>query len=303
MSLFIETARKEGLNGAHLYLLGVLASFLGGQIIGAIPLLYVMLSKGVFDASVMTNPSLLGLSNNEFISLAMFPFILSFVILWIFIKYVHKKRFLVSLTAFESFNWKKLFFSFFVWLAMSAIIDGTFYFMDPTNYEFHFAGKEFWILLAISLLIIPIQTSFEELLFRSYLMQSIGMISAYRIVPFMITSVAFGLMHIMNPEIGEYGYIVLIQYIGIGFLLGLLTILSDSTELALGLHAANNIYGSIFVSFKGSALTTDSLFYSKEMDVSLSSMLFSIAIMVLFYFIMNKKYKLLPLSALVEKHN
>lgn len=298
---FIEKARKEGRNDGHLYVLGTLVSFLGGQLLGAIPLLTIMLSKGVLDPKVMTNPSLLGISNNSFLCLALLPFIVSFIFLWLFLRFAHHKKFIVSLTAFSSFNWQKLFFAFFLWLIMSGIIDLTSYFMDPSNYEFNAPDDSFWILLLISLILIPIQTSYEELLFRSYLLQGIGMWKPYRIVPFLFTSVAFGLMHIMNPEVGEYGYIVMSHYIGTGLLLGALVMLSDSMEFSLGMHAANNIYSSVMVGFKGSALTTDSLFYCKEMKVDVASTLFSLALMFIYGYIIWKKYKLKPLSKLFSK--
>lgn len=298
MSLFIEKARQEGNNNPAYYIFGVLASFIGGQILGAIPLLVIMFKKQVYDMEILTNPSLLGISNNHFLALVLLPFLVSFIILWLFIRFIHKKRFLVSLTAFPTFSWQKFWFSFAVWFGFMIATEIIAYLINPENYQFHYAGKEFWILLFICFTLLPIQTSFEELLFRSYLMQSIGMMQAIRLIPLVITSVSFGLMHLMNPEIGEYGSIVMVQYIGIGFLLGLLTLMSDSMELALGLHAANNIYSASLVSFRGSALTTDTLFYTKEMDVSAGSMLLSIVLMSLFYYIMHKKYKFPPLSQL-----
>ena len=95
--------------------------------------------------------------------------------------------------------------------------------------------------------------------------------------------------------------LVLVQYISIGFLLGLLTILSDSTEFSVGLHAANNIYGCLFVTFKGSALATDTLFYAKEMKVDAQTICLYLAILVLFFFIIKMRYKLLPLKSLMER--
>jgi membrane protease YdiL (CAAX protease family) len=184
---------------------------------------------------------------------------------------------------------------------MSGIIDATSYLQDPSNYEFNAPGASFWMLVLISLFLIPIQTSFEELLFRSYMLQGLGMWKPYRIIPFLVTSILFGLMHIMNPEVGEYGYIVMSHYIGTGLLLGALVMLSDSMEFSLGMHAANNIYGSVLVGFKSSALTTDSLFYCKEMKVDIPTTLFSLLLMFIYGVIIWKKYKLKPISYLFSK--
>ena len=301
MTDFIEKARHEGRNDGHLYVIGTIASFLGGQLLGAIPLLILVFNKGIFDPNIMTDPSLLGISKNSFLCLALLPFIVSFIFLGLFIKFTHKKRILVSLTAFSSFNWSKLFFAFSLWLFISSIMDITGYLIEPSNYEFNTPGISFWLLLLISLVLIPIQTSFEELLFRSYLLQGIGMWKPYRAIPFLFTSILFGLMHIMNPEIGEYGYIVMWQYIGTGFLLGALVMLSDSMEFSLGMHAANNIYSSVLVGFKSSALSTDSLFYCKEMKVNAYTTTLSLFLMLVYGYIIWKKYKLKPVSYLFSK--
>ena len=49
---------------------------------------------------------------------------------------------------------------------------------SPENYVFNFELKPFLILVAIAIILIPLQTSFEEYLFRGYLMQGIGVVSS-----------------------------------------------------------------------------------------------------------------------------
>lgn len=301
MSLFIQNAKREGRNESWMYVLGVVISFIVGQIIGAIPLLIIAIKKGVYSQTAIMDNTALGVSKNTLVVLMMLPFIISMIILLLFIKYVHKKRVVSIISAYNKPRWNKFFFSFFLWLIMSGLFDFVGYLLSPSNYEFHFSGSSFIVLCFIAILIVPIQTSYEEFLFRGYLMQGIGMWKGYTWIPFVITSLVFGLLHIANPEIAEYGYITIFQYIGIGILLGVLTTQSDGMELALGLHAANNIYGCLFMSFKGSALQTDSLFYTKTMDVNVQSYLMLVIIMVLFYFIVARKFNLLPLRTLFKK--
>jgi membrane protease YdiL (CAAX protease family) len=298
---FIALAGKNGNNHWLLYVLGTLVSFIGGQFLGMIPLLLVVFKSGKLDIAMFTNPEALGVSKNEFLLLMLLPFVVSFFALLIWIKWVHKKQLRLSFTAFDRFRWNEVGFAFALWIAMSICSDGIGYFSDPGNYEFNFNLTNFLILSAISLLVIPLQTTFEELLFRSYLLQGIGLISSYRWIPLVITSVVFGGMHIMNPEVSEYGYSTMISYIGIGFLLGLLTVLSNRMEFAIGLHAANNIYGSTIMSFKGSALTTDSLFYTKTLSMDWTTHVLLLGIMMLYLFIIHRKYKLQGLSYLFER--
>jgi uncharacterized protein len=302
MSKFITAAQKEGENHGWMYLLGVLISFLAGQILGAIPLFITILQKGQFSIDIISNPEKLGVDKNKFLCMMLLPFVVSFIVLWLFIKYIHKKRILVSITAFEKFSYNKFWFSFLVWFLMSGIFDLIFYALNPQDYAFTgFHFPSFFILLLISLTLIPIQTSYEELLFRSYLMQGIGMLFPKRIIPLIITSIVFGLLHIANPEITAFGNLVLIQYIAMGFLLGMLTLLSDSMELSLGLHAANNIYACLIMSFEHAALSTDTLFQAKNMKVNMTTILVFIVILTIYYFIIQKKYKMLPIKDLFEK--
>lgn len=301
MSLFISKAKAEGRNPGWMYALGVFFSLVCGQLIGCIPLLVVMIRSKVFSLDILANPERYDQSRNSILLMLLMPFVISLVFLLIYLKYVHRKRLLVSFTSFARFNWKKLFFAFFLWIILSALLQLAGYVADPSQYSFHFAGKDFFILLAISIFILPLQTTYEELLFRSYLLQSIGMRTAIRFVPFIITSLLFGLMHIANPEVEEFGYIIMIEYVGMGMLLGLLTLMSDSLEFALGLHAANNLYGSLILTSGSSVLNTDALFRIQSLDFSAWVIAQDVAVMIVFYGIIHFVYKLPPVRTLFER--
>jgi uncharacterized protein len=303
MSLFINKAKYDGENHWWMYLIGSLISFVGGQFIGAIPITIIIFQHGVFNIEAITNPELLGIDKNLFLLLMLLPFIASFILLWLFIKFIHRKNFNFSFTPFAHFDFKKVGFSFLLWFLLSGVFDFIFYLINPNDYIFRGVQfPSFLYLTLISLLVVPIQTTFEEFFFRSYLMQGIGMQKAIRAIPLVITSIIFGVMHIMNPEIKEFGYLVLIQYISIGFLLGIITLLSDSMELAIGLHAANNIYACTLMSFEGAVLSTDTLFHARNMKVNAMTLTIFILILALYYLIIQKKYKMLPLKSLFEKY-
>ena len=52
------------------------------------------------------------------------------------------------------------------------------------------------------------------------------------------------------------------QYLVIGMLLAAVTLRDGRLELALGIHAANNIFSALIANYEGSVLTTDSIFTS-----------------------------------------
>lgn len=91
-------------------------------------------------------------------------------------------------------------------------------------------------------------------------MQGIGIMAKNRWVPLIITSVLFGLMHIANPEVEKLGYGIMIYYIGTGFFLGILTLMDEGLELALGFHASNNLIGALLITADWTAFQTDSIY-------------------------------------------
>lgn len=56
--------------------------------------------------------------------------------------------------------------------------------LAPENFTWNFNAAPFFILVAISFIFIPFQTSFEELLFRGYFMQGIGLSVTSKKFPF-----------------------------------------------------------------------------------------------------------------------
>src|SRR5690554_7784922 len=56
------------------------------------------------------------------------------------------------------------------------------------------------------------------------------------------------------------GGVIMIYYIGCGFLLGIMTLMDDGLELALGFHAANNLIGALIVTSDAAVFQTDAIF-------------------------------------------
>ena len=91
-------------------------------------------------------------------------------------------------------------------------------------------------------------------------MQGIGVITKYKWIPLISTSLVFGLLHIANPEIEKLGYVLMVYYIGTGLFLGIITLMDEGMELALGFHAANNLFTALVVTADWTALQTHSIF-------------------------------------------
>ncbi len=213
-----------------------------------------------------------------------------FVVLgWVIL--VHNQSITSLTTSRKKIDWKRIFFSFFLWggITVAMILLGVY--LAPEDYVFNFRLKPFIILAIIGILLIPLQTSFEEYLFRGYMMQGIGIMAKNRWVPLVVTSLLFGLMHIGNPEVDKLGLGIMIYYIGTGFFLGILTLMDEGLELALGFHAANNLVGALLLTADWTAFQTDSIYR----DISEPVLGWDILIPVLvvypiLLFILSKKY-------------
>jgi membrane protease YdiL (CAAX protease family) len=259
--MYIEQGYK-GLNELWRYAVGVLIIFIGWQFIGAGPLVLILLAKaletGDYPRDVASISNLLG--SNLFFFLALLTFVIGFLALYLTVKYLHKQSFHSLSTSRKSIDWKRVFFTFFLWAVISVLFIGLDIFISPDDYVYNFQPGPFLVLLLIALILIPIQTSFEEYFLRGYLMQGLGIAAKNRWVPLLGTSLFFGLLHIFNPEVAKIGYGVMVFYIGTGLFLGILTLMDEGLELALGFHAANNLTAAILVTAEWTAFQTNSIY-------------------------------------------
>lgn len=187
------------------------------------------------------------------------PLAFGLLIVLFWVKFVQGQS-LTSLTTSRSkVDWKRVFFSFFLWGSITTLMILALYFTQPENFVWNFNAEKFFIFLVLAVILVPMQTSFEEYLFRGHMMQGIGLATNSRLIPLIITSVLFGLMHIANPEVRKIGYIIMLYYIGTGFFLGIITLMDEGLELALGFHAANNLVGALLLTADWTAFQTNSI--------------------------------------------
>lgn len=291
--MFLENTVKSP-NLPLKYLLGffIIALFYA---IGQIPLGIGVVLKSVSSGKPMpTNEAeiMKYFSPNTTFFLMLLIFVFTMLGILVVLKYLHKLRIIDIITTRERVDWKRILFAFGLWGIFTLCSTIIVYFASPESFVFNFKPIPFLILFIIAIIMLPIQTSTEEFIFRGYLMQGFGILAKNRWVPLLITSAAFGLMHIMNPEVEKMGYIIMVYYIGTGLFLGIITLMDDGMELALGFHAANNIFTALLVTAEWSALQTESVFK----DVSEPSAGFEILVPVfiifpLLLFIFSKKYK------------
>ncbi len=212
--------------------------------------------------------------------------------LFFWVKFVHKQSILSLTTSRKKIDWGRIFFIFGLMSSFIIISTIIVYFLHPETYQINFEPLPFLILMIIAVLLVPIQTSFEEYLFRGYLLQGVGIATKSKLVALLFTSILFGVMHISNPEVSKIGPIIMVYYIGTGLFLGIITLMDEGLELALGFHAANNLITVLLVTADWTALQTDSIFIDVSDPSSGYEILFPVLIIFpIFLFILSKKYQ------------
>lgn len=300
-NLFLIKGLVTGKNEFWHYLFGIVSAFLGYlsfQLIMMVPLVTMAINHGYSMTDISENPNILfnpekiGINKSLLLALMMGMFVFTLLFLWLALKFVQKKPLSSIATGFEKIRWNRYFFSFGIWAVLILVLTLVSYLTSPEEIELRFDAGNFFILLVVAIIFIPIQTATEELIFRGYLMQGFGLAFKNGIMPLIITSVLFGLMHASNPEAKAHGLLIMMPYyIFFGAFLGVLTLLDEGAELAMGIHCANNLMSSLLVCSKNSVLQTDAIFYTSSENPG-GEFITWIVMASICFFILFKKYKL-----------
>ena len=279
------------------YIIGVIIAIVG-VIIFSIPHtigIVMETAKGNIDMSRMSDTSYIMtlFEPNLNLLFVLLPFAGGLLFLLLAVKYLHKQSIKHLTTTRKKIDWKRVWFVFILWGIISSSFILLDYYMTPENYQLNFNLVPFLILCVIAIMLVPLQTSFEEYLFRGYLMQGIGVLTKTKWAPLLLTSIVFGLLHIANPEVDKLGYVIMIYYIGTGLFLGIVTLMDEGMEIALGFHAANNLFTALLVTADWTAFQTHSVFkdLSDPSEMGLSEIFIPVFIVFpILLFIFSKKY-------------
>ena len=275
------------------YLLGSLIVFIA-SIMGQIPLLLAILVKSFTSKKMPSAESDIYklFEPNLLLFLILISFVFALVGLYFVVRKLHNQSFISVVTSRNKIDWKRVFFAFGLWAVFSSSMIIISYFVDPSEIKLQFNLIPFLILAVITLVLMPIQTSTEELVFRGYLMQGFFNLAKNKWFPLVMTSVIFGTMHIFNPEVQKMGYLILVYYIGTGLFLGIITLMDEGTELALGFHAANNMTAALLITSDFTVFQTHSVFKDlSEPSLDYEAFLPVFVIYPLLIFLFSKVYK------------
>lgn len=277
-----------------------LLRYIGGTFIVIIAYFIASVPFGVAIVMELGAENVAGMSENEMLSILdpnttlfyiLLPFAAAFFMLLLVVRYIHNLPIRFLVTSRNSFDWKRVFFSFGLIAALAMISVLVDQYISPEDYVWNYDPNKFWGLVLIAVIMIPLQTTAEELLMRGYLFQGIGVAFKNRLAPLLITSIFFGLLHAFNPEVEKLGNGLILAYIITGLFLGMITLLDEGLELSIGFHAANNLIIALLVTADWTAFQTNSIYKDVSDPVLVEFIVMPLILYGLVLFIFSKKYK------------
>ncbi len=288
---FIDKA-KEGNNSFSSYILGIVL-IISVYLLGSYFLILdLQWNFGIESFDGISQKEIVKiLGNNRFLAWLIVPFLFVALFLVIHTKFVHKRTVLSIFSGRENFDWKRVLFSFSLLFSVLSLFLFIQY-LSSDSLIFQFDLQKFIPLFFIAIFLLPIQTSCEELLFRSYILQGIKMRTKKNSIAVLISGLMFGAIHIGNPEIAKIGYHIIVYYMLVGVFLALISLFDNGIELALGYHAANNVFAALMITNNWQAFQTDAVFMDiSDPGMGLDTIFGILFILPLVFFIFYKKYK------------
>ena len=179
--------------------------------------------------------------------------------LWLILRYLHKRPLSSLLGPSGKIDWR-------LW-RVAAMIVILLAFVDISSSFFNYqvtqqyALSMWFILLAPGLLLVFLQTTTEELLFRGYLQQQLAARFKSPLIWWFLPSIIFGLGHYDPSTFGQNTWLIVGIITVVGLILADVTARFGSLAPAMGLHFANNA-AMLFIASDGD-MSGFSLYVSK----------------------------------------
>jgi membrane protease YdiL (CAAX protease family) len=256
----------SGKNAWWRYFLAVLLILFMWQVLGALPAAALYIRNFAQNGLQAGSGRIALPGNTTGFDAIMLASVLFFCGIYLAICLIHRRALQTLLSPARSIAWGRLFQGFGLWFVLAALMSGIEAVLYPGRYVWTLDLQRFLPFVPLALILVPIQTSAEELFFRGYILQGLGLRMRSIWVLSAISGLLFGLPHLLNPEASVNYPLLFLYYFAFGFALAYLTLRDGRLELALGAHAANNLFSVIFANYTITVLPSPSLFTITVLD-------------------------------------
>ncbi len=235
-------------------------------------------------------------NSNLELTLSLVIYALMVPILFLCFRYIHHRPVISFITTRQKFDFKRFLFGGGIWFVLCMAWTGVSLLLHPEERLLlnpHLNLRPFILMLLLGFTLLPLQTSFEEFLFRGLGLDGFNRLFGISWLSILLTSLLFASVHLGNPEVREWGYLVMIpQYFIMGLLLATTATLDKGLEMPMGIHFANNLYCMSFVVTENSVLLNDSsLFVVRNTVTDHTDTLCALLLSVLFIILYIWKFK------------
>lgn len=112
--------------------------------------------------------------------------------------------------------------------------------VPPEDFHFDPLPPALWYYVPIIIIVIALQASAEELLFRGYLLQILGRMTKSWWIILPVVGGTFFTLHLANPEIGILGWYAYLSYALSALLFTVLALATGRLEYSIGTHIGWN---------------------------------------------------------------
>jgi len=249
---YLDLAR-QGRNEWWRYALGVPVIVLSWLVLGYLPLFVLPANwlDDLFVAFVVVN----------------FSMLMMLAGLAIATKWIHRRPLSTLVTPEARIDWRRMAHAAAVWAVFAAVSTGVEQLIYPGRYHLTFDPQRFFAFAALVVVLTPLQSATEELVFRGYLSQGLARLARRPAVVAIVSSALFAAPHLLNPEVARYGMLIMAaNYFAIGMVLSVVALRDGRLELAIGLHAANNMFLALAASYEDSVLPSAAIVTAAEVD-------------------------------------
>lgn len=246
---------------------------IGGSVM-LVPVAVLMAKDPAAAEAYLADPlnfKLLGWDMTLIFAMIMCQFVIGLAAVWLTERVMLKKKFRWVLTGFKRFRWGRMLLSLGIWVSFMGVYQLITYLVDPTTISFTVDWQKFMVFMPVALIMVPLQSAYEEIAIRGQLMQGLIRLAPRQpYLPLFLTSLIFALLHFMNNEVQEYGaWLMMAHYFTFGLVLGAFALMDEGLEMSIGIHAGNNIFSLCLVSYPGSSIETPALMQQNSMTASL----------------------------------
>ena len=173
---FLNNAQK-GKNTPMSYFMTIVITIIGGSV-AAMVFIILLLFLYFLIPGINAQAQIYNIGDNSLLILVLVGLVYALyaLLFYLCIRFIHKKNFQTLINTGKTIKWKKIGWGAVLWTIIIGFFTVISLILQGNSFTINFNYTSFIYLLLLSLLVFPLQASFEEIFFRGYLMQGLSLI-------------------------------------------------------------------------------------------------------------------------------